>query len=614
MASLEEKLLEELRPQVENLGKARNREIARGVGSTVPAVAASRRGGPTAALRIAQELQRVPGRPEGPSQMDVVNAKQSLLRDMGKYLEAKDDAAISMVDKLGAMKKANDQMLDIFEQYVSGNQSASAAVAKAKIALTGDMAKEYNKAALARMDGQMTGGSGRSRAAYTAAREVLLGGADPSGAIFSPESVATAAQAILFDQGMGAGDKAEAWAALDSEAIARGKDLRTLLAEAAPNDENASLLLNEFTKIERQVADIQQDTLHKVSQSGAAAAKSAMAQGAGMSMTTLVNAWDQFQQIYDPDSAAGNMEGVLDTVFEEMRPPEGEADLMGNYEKLLDSLDVPDETLSPHRAEAKRRLFADPKFRAMMAEKGLQTPQAALKWMRRSIRDQNRERRMADAKLMRDEYAGIERSTDSADIAIGEAGDEGESGTATAPGRDGGAAGETRRDEAFGDITGEDLSSERVAYDRETDELMLWDPVGFRWHKDHPKLDAIVAGLEGLTDEQFASEMDQLDGAFEPISSEAQRLGASRRQPRPADVPSLQEPKATPEAEEAAAPEPDKKPFLLPSMDMARAGVGDLLFGGGERRRKATGGINRALLKAQEKRKKKKAEEDLGTQ
>lgn len=598
--ALEEELAAQLAPQLENLMSVGRRDVVRSIASAPAAVAAAQRGGPLAALRTAQAFHPQP--PTPPTELDIVAAKRRVLADMQDYLKSKDDSKIGILDKIGKMQRANDGMLDIFKQYVSGNQSASQAVATAQIRLRGDLAGLYATAARERMANKLTGGSVRS--AYEGTRQMLFGGPDQRGQIFGPEAVAAVGHEVLNNMTLGDGDRAEIWAALSAEAAAQGKSLTALLEMAAADDTNAQRALAQLHGIQSQVTAIENDTLDKVAQQNTATLEGALGQGAGMSMGTLVNAWKQYQSIYDPAAGAESMQNTLELVFDEMAPKGTAPDLMGNYQALLEGIDKPTAELSGVWVEAKNRLINDPAFKQMMELKGFRTPEAALKWMKQELRKKNREDRMADAVRARDIRAGIPSEAEAAAAAAPEG---------VVPGA---VPGEPAEPVLLADpLTGEaeqpDVSmapkfaAKKVPRDPaeiqpgEADfniEIMMWDPTTKQWYADHPLLQQQVALLEGLPGGVGSVVGDQLLADLDPLMEESRAQGYLREYQDVAGAEATLVPEEEPE-------ERERKPFLLPSPKMVQLAAKDILFGGGARRlEEGVGAINRALVKGRERR------------
>lgn len=605
---LEQKILDRLEPQVSNLGRITRRDIGRSALSAPAALAAARRGGPGAAIAVARSFH--PQAPAGPTDMEVVSAKRALLDDMASFIKNKDSAKVGALGKIMAAEKANDQMLKIFEQYVKGNQDASKAVAQARIGMLGDMAGKYADAVRDQVGSTLSGGSGRAMEAYNAVRQQMFGGPGPGGMIMDPDTISKLSYNALYNFGLGPQDQAGVWALLEGEAAARGQDLRQLLEDAKGDgsSEAASLLAN-FDRIEDQVNSIQANALSEINAKNEAHLQSAFRQGAGMSMNTLVDAWQKFSQIYDPSAGAEDLQASLDTVFDALRPDEGSPDLLDNYEKLLGQLD--DAGLDPASTlgEARRRLFADPAFKEFQRMHGLETPQAALKLMRRNINAQKRQRRMSDATKLRDMSAG--RTASPGEVAA-EADD---SGTASAPKMptskgvrdippEQAIAEQRQMAEAFPAEGSVDLTKPHIVLDTEADEFMRWNPDTGRWDLDHPELDTFLEGLSALPQEGQNEVYTQLSGDFDTVMPHTQRRGAEKlKRQQSEEVATLTE---------ETTPGKERKPFQIPSAGMMQAGVVNALFGAGAAQRKLTGAANKYLASLGKKKKKDDEEEEAG--
>lgn len=613
---------EDVMRKVAHLGALERRDIGRTALSVPAALSAGQQGGFGAALAAAQKYH--PRAPQGPTQLDVVAQKQSLLNDMADYLKASRDDTADVLDKIGKMQGANDKMLGIFEQYVQGNQQASQAVAQARIRLVGDLTKEYADTARKRMQSRLHGSADLNRA-YGEISELFFG-KGPERADFGPQAVTELAAKVLYDPRLQAADQAEMWAWLRSEAAARNVNLNDILQKAATaGDETAGDMLAQLRGIQKEVAAVENDTLMRVNEKSKEAFASALRQGGGMSMPQLLRAWDQFTSIYDPNAGAESMERVLGTVFEVLRPDEGQPALMENYEKLLDELSKPDDQLSDEYAEMRNLLFQDPAFQAVKEQFGFKTDTETLKFLRQNMREQRRIDRSADAKRRRDLSSGAvlpkESDTSAAAAAAGGGlGEEAEMGSAGAPGA-------TERGE-------EDARAQAAeatfAMDQESGELAMFDPSTGAWvtDQDHPAIKAETDRLNEMFevapeifDEAVLGLMGTHSAARVGMQQPVPQVPATADKPQPtiAELSRFGEPEQglglAGQAVDVEAP-PDvartrmeRPPLQLPSAGMLQQGMRSALFGVPAASRNLTGDINRALQR-RAARKKQEDEED----
>lgn len=388
---------ESLFEQIRRINRLKAQNIGGAALSLPGAVASARRGGPMAARRYVQDRQ--PQGREAPSQMDIIEAKQSILSDMATAMRNRNSAAVSLTDKLAKQSILSDKLLGIFEKFVAGNIDASQALAKARIDITNDMNKQYTDALMDVARSQVSRG-GNSGAGYRKAREIMQG-VDNEGFVFGPQTVALLANEIFTDQTMGPQEQAEAWSMLKAEAAQRGEDLHGKLLQAAEaGDQNALMASQALVGLEDRIASVEEVAMQALAERQEAVFEGIMRQGAGMSADNLVQAYKTFSQGVLGASPEGQGQ-VLDQVFSQLQPEEGGPDLMENYQKLLDQLDQPEESIPSHYLEARRMLFQDDEFKSAMAEAGFQHAPTFLRHLRGQMRQQNRDARRHDRDLMR---------------------------------------------------------------------------------------------------------------------------------------------------------------------------------------------------------------------
>lgn len=343
-----------------------------------------------------------PKRAQGPNQIDIVTAKQSILNDLAEMREkdldrkaARDagklDAATELAGKLApggsAWEKALERAVELAKAQGQTSQADAANLRNA----VAEHKKQILSATINAISGDGGTGGGAGGGAASVAElgweEVLKLNANSSE--YYQRALAVLGQARSTKQKAGV---LVALSAADPIAWKRG-----LEDAVSKNVSGASDILTLWNQTEADQKVIQQETLNAIEAAEGDGGTVEILQsisGGTPGAKKVVEMAQEFMKLYDAaqkgvpaedlDQKIGKIIGVANGLDPESEDPA----VKEKFDQLLTQLDQPDEALPPNMREAKDRIKKDPEFLRWMQRNGYTDADAAFREFRKRSNDQ----------------------------------------------------------------------------------------------------------------------------------------------------------------------------------------------------------------------------------